>query len=75
MKEHQRNWHPPLPNSLWDEKVTPKTSLGNYPFFLVYGKEVIIYITYPYFPAFPAISSIYPGQIMSNNEINIEHAP
>jgi hypothetical protein len=35
--EHQRNWHLSLPNALWDDRVTPKASLGNSPFFLVYG--------------------------------------
>jgi hypothetical protein len=37
--EHQRNWHLSLPNALWADRVTIKTSLGNYPFFLVYGKK------------------------------------
>jgi hypothetical protein len=39
VNDHQRNWHLALPNALWDDRVTPKSSLRNYPFFLVYGQE------------------------------------
>jgi len=35
--KHQRNWNLALLNSLWDDRVTPMASLGNSPFFLVYG--------------------------------------
>ena len=31
-----------LPNSLWDDRVTPKNSLGVSPYTLVYGKEVVL---------------------------------
>jgi hypothetical protein len=40
--DHQRNWHNALSNSLWDDRVTPKASIGTSPYFLVYGKEVIL---------------------------------
>ena len=26
--ENQRSWHLALPNALWDDRVTPKNSLG-----------------------------------------------
>ena len=39
--ENQRSWHIALPNALWDDKVTPKNSLGVSPYTLVYGKEAI----------------------------------
>ena len=40
--ENQGSWHSTLPNSLWDDRVTPKTSLGVSPYTLVYGKEAIL---------------------------------
>jgi hypothetical protein len=40
--KHQRNWHLSLPNALWADRVTIKTSLGNSPFFLVYGQEATL---------------------------------
>ena len=39
---HHRNWHNALSNALWADRVTPKAAIGNYPFFLVYGKETIL---------------------------------
>ena len=40
--DNQRNWHNLLYNSLWDDRVTPKESIGNSPYFLVYGQEAIL---------------------------------
>jgi hypothetical protein len=40
--ENHRNWHNALHNALWDDRVTPKESLGNSPYFLVYGQEAIL---------------------------------
>ena len=40
--ENHRSWHLALPNSLWDDRVTPKNSLGVSLYTLVYGKEAII---------------------------------
>ena len=40
--EHHRNWHTVLYQALWADRVTPKSSVGNSPFFLVYGIEVIL---------------------------------
>ena len=37
IKNH-RSWHVALPNALWDDRVTPKNSLGLSPYTLVYGK-------------------------------------
>lgn len=38
----QRNWHNDLINTLCVDRVTPKTSIGASPYFLVYGKEAIL---------------------------------
>ena len=40
--EHQRDWHNTLDTALWADRVTPRNSLGIYPYFLVYGKEEIL---------------------------------
>ena len=40
--ENQRSWHSALPNALWADRVTPKTSLGVSPYTIFYGKETII---------------------------------
>jgi len=40
--DHHRNWHNSLQNSLWVDYVTPNASIGTSPYFLVYGKEVVL---------------------------------
>jgi hypothetical protein len=42
VSENHKNWHNALFNALWDDRVTPKTSIVNSPFFLIYGREEII---------------------------------
>ena len=42
MIENQRSWHSALPNALWADRVTPKSSIGVSPYTLVYGKEAIL---------------------------------
>ena len=39
---HHKNWHTQLYNALWEDRITPKEALGNSPYFLVYGKEVVL---------------------------------
>jgi hypothetical protein len=40
--ENHKNWHNTLFNTIWADRVTPKTIVGNSPFFLVYGREAIL---------------------------------
>jgi len=40
--ENHKNWHNTLFNAIWDYRVTPKTIVGNSPFFLVYRREAIL---------------------------------
>jgi hypothetical protein len=40
--DNQRNWHSSLHNALRANRVTPKESIGNSPYFLVYRKESIL---------------------------------
>jgi hypothetical protein len=42
VSENHKNWHNALYNALWDDRVTPKASIGNSPFFLIYGREAIL---------------------------------
>ena len=39
---HHNNIHTQLFNALWEDHITPKTSTGNSPYCLVYGKEVVL---------------------------------
>jgi hypothetical protein len=39
--ENHKNWHNALLNSLWADRVMPKSAIGNSPFFLIYGREAI----------------------------------
>lgn len=39
---HQRNFYNSLSNAFWVNRVMTKPSLGTSPYFLVYGKEVIL---------------------------------
>ena len=40
--ENQRSWHSALPNSLWADRVTPKSAIGVSSYTRVYGKESIL---------------------------------
>jgi hypothetical protein len=40
--KNHKNWHNALLNALWADRVTPKSTIGNSPFFLVYGREAIL---------------------------------
>lgn len=39
MEENQRVWHTILKSALWTDRITPKRSVGNSAYVLVYGKE------------------------------------
>ena len=38
--ENQKSWHSALPNALWADRATPKTSLGVSPYILVMEKRL-----------------------------------
>jgi hypothetical protein len=42
ISENHKNWHNALLNAIWADRVTPKTIVGNSPFFLIYGREAIL---------------------------------
>ena len=39
---NHRDWHTNIFNALWVDRITPKFSIQNYAYFLVYGKESVI---------------------------------
>jgi hypothetical protein len=57
----QRKWNLSLPNAIWVDRVTPKSYLGNSPFFLVYGKESI-------FPTHTFLPSLQLAQFVQDKE-------
>jgi hypothetical protein len=42
VSKNHKNWHNALYNALWADRVTPKASIVNSPFFLVYRREFIL---------------------------------
>jgi hypothetical protein len=42
ISDNQRDWHQILVYALWDYKITPKATLGNFPSFLICRKEAIL---------------------------------
>jgi len=42
---------------MWDDRVTPKASLGNHPFFIFYGQEDIL-PTHTFLPSLQLAQSI-----------------
>ena len=45
IEDNQRCWHKKLRTAPWANKITPKRSVGNSPFMLVYGREARISIS------------------------------
>jgi hypothetical protein len=42
VSENHKNWRNALYKALWADRVTPKASIGNSPFFLIYEIEAIL---------------------------------
>jgi hypothetical protein len=42
VSNNHKNWHNAMYNALWDDRVTPKASVCNSPFFLIYIREAIL---------------------------------
>jgi transposase InsO family protein len=42
ISKNHKNWHNALFNALSADRVTLKTTFGNSPFFLIYGREAIL---------------------------------
>ena len=53
-----RNWHAKLLLALWVDRITPKASIKNSPFFLVYSQEIIL-PTHIFLPSLHLSQSMY----------------
>lgn len=51
LADHKKSWDSHLIYAVWENKITPKRSIGKYPFQLVYGK----YAIFPTNLAFPVL--------------------
>ena len=58
---HHKDWHTQIYYALWADRITPKSALGNSPYFLVYGKEVVL-------PANLTIPSLLLAQSLQEND-------
>ena len=45
IEDNQRCWHQKLRTALWVDRITPKRSIGNSPFMLIYGREARLSIS------------------------------
>ena len=45
IEDNQRCWHQKLRIALWADRITPKRSIGNSPFMLVYGRDARLSIS------------------------------
>ena len=57
MDQDPQSWHAKLPLALWDDRITPKASIKNSPFFLVYGPKTIL-PTHIFFPSLQLSRSV-----------------
>ena len=65
MEENQRVWHSRLKAVLWVDRVTPKRSIGNSPYMLVYGKEARL----PLSVELPALDLIHQLQMFEEEDL------
>jgi hypothetical protein len=42
LKKHGKNWIDELPCALWGNRTSPSRAMGETPFFMVYGAEVVL---------------------------------
>jgi hypothetical protein len=42
LKKHDKNWIDELPCALWGNRTSPSRAVGETPFFMVYGAEVVL---------------------------------
>ncbi|KAH9304454.1 hypothetical protein KI387_008858, partial [Taxus chinensis] len=65
LKDNQRAWHLMLNSTLWADRVTPKRSVGNSPYKLVYGKEARM----PISVELPALDLLHQMELLENEPL------
>jgi hypothetical protein len=68
--DNQRTWHKKLKNALWADRITPKRSIGNSPFMLVYGREARLPISLE----FPALELAHQLEIAEDDAMSVRMA-
>jgi hypothetical protein len=67
--ENHKNWHNALYKALWDYRVTPKAFVGNSPFFLIYGREVVL-PPHVFLPSLQLLKKFQEEECPLENQIN-----
>ncbi|KAH9324824.1 hypothetical protein KI387_005002, partial [Taxus chinensis] len=69
LKDNQIAWDLMLNSALWSDKVTPKRSIGNSPYKLVYGKEARI----PIYVGLPTLDLLHQMELLENEPLQIRY--
>lgn len=67
IEDNQRTWHDKMKLALWVDRVTPKRSIGNSPYVLIYGKESRLPISIE----LPTLSSIKELEMMEEDLMEV----
>lgn len=70
IEDNQRVWHKKLRTALWADRITPKRSIGNSPFVLVYGREARLPISLE----FPSLELAHQLELIEDNAMSIRMA-
>lgn len=65
VEQSQRDWHIKLDHALWADRIAPKSSIGCFPYELVYGKEAVLPINLQ-IPALKLSSCTWPEDEKEN---------
>ena len=67
---NQRAWHKKLRTTLWADRITPKRSVGNSPFVLVYGREAGLPISLK----FPSLELAHQLELIEDSAMSVRMA-
>ena len=70
IEDNQRCWHQNLRTNLWVDRITPKRSIGNSPFMLLYGREARISILLE----FPALELAHQLELIEDDAMTVRMA-
>lgn len=67
IEDNQRAWHKKLITTLWVDRITPKRSVGNSPFMLVYGREARLPISLE----FPSLELAHQLELIEDDVMSV----
>ena len=70
IEDNQGCWHRKLRIALWADRITPKRSIGNSPFMLVYGREARLSISLE----FPALELAHQLELVEYDAMAVRMA-